>query len=183
MIRMTLLIICCAALAIPGLAQNTLACSPAGTWYGGGDYKYIITITPNGNGSFAMRGEGAYSNAAFGYAGWTTYSGQLVSVSRKQYVGHSVAMFTTSPDQQPPQNSYELDAIRGWAEFAGCDNLNFAYDFYGAYFDLTKIPFIDPPDLNYLPPGGIKETYHRMPIKCPVCGLLSQSTTHMGQKH
>ena len=176
MIRTTLLIMVCALLAMPSLAQ-TPACSPLGTWYGGGDYKYIITITANGNGTFAMRGESAYSLAAFGYTAGTSISSQLRSVGPRKYVGYGIGIFTTSPDLQPPQDSYELDAIRGWAELTDCNNLAFNYDFYGAYFDLSKVPFIDPPDVNYLPPGGIQETYRRMPTKCPACDLTSLPTT------
>lgn len=177
-----LLIICCALLVIPSLAQNSNSCSPTGTWYGGSDYKYLVTITPITGQRFAIRYEAVYSNAAFGYAAWTSWSGELVRVKNKRYVAQAISMYTTSPDLQPPPNSFELDGVRGWAEFTGCDNLKFDYDFYGAYFDLNKIPFVDPPDLNYLPPGGIIETYRRMPITCPACSLALSPTTQLRQR-
>ena len=43
------LIIGCALMVVPALAQsvpNPNTCFPAGTWYGGSDYRYITTITP-----------------------------------------------------------------------------------------------------------------------------------------
>jgi hypothetical protein len=171
-----LLIACCAFLVIPSMAQipqNHYNCSPSGTWYGGGDFKYVITITPLGGDRFAMRGEGAYSQAAWGYTGWTSFSSELIRLKDGRYVSYGIAMYTTSPEMQPPSNSIELDGVRGWLEFTDCNNVRASYDFYAAYFDLNKIPFVDPPDVNYLPPGGISETYHRMPTKCPACGLAS----------
>lgn len=194
MIRAKLFLICCccAGLAIPGfaqnssasdLAQNTRACSPIGTWYGGGDYKYVLTIAPNGNGTFAMRGEGAFDNAALGYKGWTSFSSQFLKLKDGRYLGHGIGMFTTSSELPPPLNSVELDGIRAWMEFSDCDNIKVKYDFFGAYFDLTKIPFVDPPDLSYLPPGGILETYHRMPTKCDACGASFLPTAQLRQKH
>ena len=153
-------------LAVPGASANV--CSPTGTWYGGGDYKYLITITPITVNKFAITSEGVYSQAAYGYTGWTSWSGEL-KLQHGRYVAQSLSMYTTSPEMQPPINSLELDAVRGWMEFIDCNQIKFSYDFFGAYFDLNKVPFVDPVDLNYLPPGGISETYHRIPAKCPAC--------------
>ena len=45
-----------------------------------------------------------------------------------------------------------------WMEFIDCDNAKFIYDFFGAYFDLNKVPFVDQPDLNYLPVAALTPT-------------------------
>lgn len=183
--RTRLLIVCCGLLVVPGLAQNPQnhkSCSPVGTWYGGGDYKYVITIAPVTGNTFTITSEGVYSQAAFGYTAWTSWSGQLLSLKDGRYLAHEVSMYTTSPEIQPPTNSIELDAVRGWMTFIDCANIQFSYDFFGAYFDLNKVPFVDPVDLSYLPPGGLIETYHRMPTKCPACGFASTVTSHLQQK-
>jgi hypothetical protein len=182
MTRTIMLGIVCAMLAVAGVAQNTAACSPVGTWYGGGDYRYILTITPNHDGSFSMRGDGAYSFAAFGYAAGTSFSNQLVRVGPRLYVSQGIALFTTSYDPVPPPDSYEIDAIRGWAVMTDCDHIWFRYDFFAAYFDLNKVPFVDQPDMNYLPPGGIQESYRRMPGNCPACQQLPVPGPQMRQR-
>ena len=66
--------------------------------------------------------------------------------------------------------------LRGWMEFTDCDNLKISYDFFGGYFDLNKVPFVDPPEVSYLPPEGLIETYHRMPTKCPACNVAAVAT-------
>ncbi len=164
-----ILILCLGVLSVSSFAADAPACSPSGIWYGGGDYKYVMTITPITGQTFATRGEGAFDNSALGYKGWTSFSGQLIKQKDGQYLTQGIGMFTTSSELPPPSNSLELDGIRGWMEFADCDHIKFTYDFFGAYFDLNKVPFIDLPDVSYLPPGGISETYHRMPTTCPAC--------------
>jgi hypothetical protein len=171
--KTTLLIVCCALLVIPSLAQipqNPNACSPVGTWYGGKDYKYVMVITPVDENTFASKAEGVYDNAAFGYAAWTTWNGQLVRMKDGTYVVQEIAMFTTSHDLQPPANSFELDVVRGSIKFPNCNRIKVVYDLFGGYLDTSKKPFIDPLDINYLPPGGLVETYDRMPTKCHICG-------------
>src|SRR6516164_7265732 len=81
--KATLLIICCALLVIPSLAQNLQTpktCSLAGTWYGGSDYKYISTITPITGQTFAITSDPVFDNASFGYKAWTRVSGELVKI-------------------------------------------------------------------------------------------------------
>ena len=167
--KQLMLILCFAGLSVSSFAGNSSGCSPTGTWFGGGDYKYILTITPITGQRFAMRGEGAFDNATLGYKAWTSFSNQLAKLEDGRYVGYGIGMFTTSSELPPPLNSLELDGIRGWMEFIDCDNIKFTYDFFAAYFDLNKVPFVDQPDLSYLPPGGITETYRRMPTNCLVC--------------
>jgi hypothetical protein len=167
-------------LAIPGMAQpqpNSASfplfhksCSIAGTWYGGGDYKYIVVITPTVDWKYAIRGEGAYSNAAFGYTGWTAFMGEVVQTGARRFSVQEIAVLTTSDAIVPPEDSIELDVVHATFELTGCDTFTASYDLFGAYFDLAKTPFVDPVDLSYLPPEGIHETYRRMPDKCPICG-------------
>ena len=178
-----LLIIACALLVLPSFAQNSPTCSLAGTWYGGSDYKYISTITPTTGQTFAITSDPVFDNASFGYKGWTSWSGQIIRTRAGRYVTQVIGMFTTSSELPPPANSYELDGARAWVQFIDCDHLQFSYDFFGAYFDLNKVPFVDPPDLNYLPPGGIVETYHRMHITCPACNLVAAPATHLRHRH
>lgn len=183
-----LLIVCCVLLVIPSSAQNLQNqqnhknCSPVGTWYGGGDYKYVITITPATGDRFPMSSEGVYSQAAFGYTAWTSWRGELTRLGDGRYVAHEISMYTSSPEIQPPANSIELDAVRGWMTFIDCQNIQFTYDLFGAYFDLNKVPFVDPIDFSYLPPGGITETYRRMPTKCPACSFASAANSRLQQK-
>lgn len=168
------LLVCCFVFVnLCSFAKDPDYCSPVGTWYGGGDYKYMLTITPITEDRFAMRGEGVYDNAAFGYAAWTSFSSQLVKMKDGRYVAQGIGMYTTSHDIQPPAASFELDAVRGWMKFTDCNNITFSYDFFAGYFDLNKVPFIDPPDVSYLPPGGVKESYHRMPITCKACDIAA----------
>ena len=180
--RTMLLIICCAALLVPSSAQISSTCSIAGTWYGGSDYKYISTITPINGQTFTITSDPVFDNASFGYKAWTPWSGVIIRTTANRYVAQVIGMFTTSSELPPPANSYEIDGARAWVQLIDCDHLQFTYDFFGAYFDLNKEPFVDHPDLNYLPPGGIVETYHRMPSSCPAC-RLSGAPMVLRQKH
>jgi hypothetical protein len=92
-------------------------------------------------------------------------------------------MYTTSFEMQPPLNSFELDGVRGWMEFIDCNHVKFSYDFFAAYFDLNRVPFVDLPDLNYLPSGGITETYTRMPSRCPACSFAAAPAKQPQQAH
>jgi len=124
-----LLIICCLLLVLPGFAQNSPACSLAGTWYGGSDYKYISTITPITGQTFAITSDPVFDNASFGYKAWTPWSGEIIRTTARRYVTQVVGMFTTSSELPPPANSYELDGARAWVEFIDCDHLQFSTTF------------------------------------------------------
>ena len=163
------LIICCAFLSIASLAQVSPACSPAGAWYGGSDVKYLLTITPATGEKFATRAEVLLNLPSLGLTGWTAWSGEFRKVKAGLYVGQYISLYTTSSEVPPPANSYELDDVRAWMKFTDCDNIKITYDFYGLYFDLNKVPFVDTPDFN-VDPSGILEIYHRMPTTCPACG-------------
>lgn len=165
-----LIILCCLFPSITSFAQGSKACSPTGVWYGGSDYKYMLTITPLTGDKFTIRYEAVYSNNTFGYTAWTSWPGELHKQKNGRFVGQAISMYTTSSELPPSETSYELDAIRESVEFLDCDNIKSTIFFFGAYLDLSKVPFVDAPDFSYLPPGEtITENYHRMPTTCTVC--------------
>jgi hypothetical protein len=170
-----LLIVCCALLVVSGSAQapdKYKGCSPIGVWYNGG---YLMTFTPNGEG-FMVRGEPVFDFAQFGLKSWTAWSGQLVRKGGNLYVLQEIQMLTSTADV------IELDGYHGRMEFVDCKNFKLTGDFYAAYFDPNKEPFVDPPDVNYMPPEGIVEYYHRMPTQCPACNLPSAAVSQPRQR-
>ncbi len=156
---------------VPAFAQNLSSCSIVGTWYGGSEYKYLITYTPINGGRFSISGTADFSWEPFGFKVATSFQGELDKLSDGRYLGQIIQLYTTSSDVPPPENSDGLNAARLWLEFTGdCNHMTQTIDFFAAYFDLNKLPFVDLPDYYYLPPGGkIIETYTRMPMTCPAC--------------
>jgi len=166
------------------LAQTSNACSPVGTWYGGSDYKYMMTITPTTGDKYAIRYEAVFANGLFGYNAWTSWSGELKKQKNGRYSAQIISMYTTSTELPPPGTSYEMDAVRETMEFASCDNLQATIYFFSAYLDLSKVPFIDLPDFSYLGPGEtIIETYRRMPVNCIVCSSATAPTSQLRSRH
>ncbi|HXZ78295.1 MAG TPA: hypothetical protein VEG30_00065, partial [Terriglobales bacterium] len=109
-------------------------------------------------------------------------AGQLVKYKANRYIGHEISMYTSSDAFPPAPDSYELDGVRGLLAFTDCDNIRFTYDFYGVYFDLSKVPFVDPPDIN-VDASATVETYHRMPTLCTVCDTKLAVTSAWHKKH
>ena len=182
-----LLLVFVLLLSIPCVAQdsvlhNTASCSPVGTWYGGSDVKYLMTITPITDETFAVRFEAVLAIGSVGEGAWTTWSGQFRKVKSGFYVGHYMSMYTTSTEVPPPSTSYEVDAVRSWMTFKNCDDITISYDYYGVYFDLAKIPFVDPPDMP-VDVGGLVESYHRMPTNCTDCDPPDKYFKHPRRKH
>ncbi len=170
-------VICFVFLALSMFAQNSSSCSPVGTWYGGSDaVKALLTIAPITGEQFTIRAEILGDVASAGIPAWTSWTGQLVRSKGNLYTAHEISMYTSSPAFPPAADSYELDAVRGYLTFSDCDNIQFTYDFYGVYFDLTQIPFVDSPALSIDMTGSL-ETYRRMPTGCPICGSAISSTT------
>jgi hypothetical protein len=171
-----LVFFCFVLLAIPSIAQSPQHennCSPSGVWY---SEPYVLTIIPTGEKEFSIRYEPVYDVTTYGYKAWTSWPGQLARIRGNRYRSQAISMFTTTSD------TLELDGVRGWMEFTSCNSIKITYDFFGGYFDLNKVPFVDPPDVNYLPSGGLIETYRRMPTKCPACNL-SAAPRKLGQRH
>ena len=173
--KRVLLIVCCILIIAPLLAQSQNTCSPVGTWYGGSDVKYLFTITAITGEKFATRAEVVGNVASAGAPGWTSWSGELVRISGNRYLGQYISMYTSSPEFPPPADSFEVDAARGYLSFVNCDNIKIEYDFYLVYFDLSKIVFVDQPDVTIDITGSV-ETYHRMPMGCPACKLQTVVT-------
>lgn len=64
-----------------------------------------------------------------------------------------------------------MDIIHAAVSFdKTCDTLYSNIDLFGAYVPHTNatVPLVTPLDLDYLPPGGIAETYHRLKIAKPL---------------
>lgn len=179
-----LLIILGLFVSISSFAHDTKSCSPTGVWYGGSDYKYLLTITPITEDRFTIRYEPVFANATFGYSAWTSWPGELKRQRNGHYVGQIVSMYTISSELPPPETSYELDAVRESVEFIDCDNLKATIYFFGAYLDLSKVPFRDAPDFSYLAPGETAvETYRRVPTNCTVCDSFTTPSLTARMKH
>ncbi len=178
-----LLLISFAFLTISCLAQSPAACSPVGTWYGGGDVKYLATITPITGERFSARFEVVAPLQSVDYAAWTSWSGEFSKAKAGHYVVQYISMYTNS-FAFPPLDSYEVDAVHGSMEFIDCNSINITYDFYGLYFDLNKVPFVDQPDSGGdIPAPGIVETYRRVPNTCPICGSSATAPLQGRRKH
>jgi hypothetical protein len=179
------IIVSCALLVIPSLAQNVLNlnnCSPVGTWYGGSDVKYQLIITPITGERFAIWGTVVAAIGNLGYPGWSPWAGEMTKTKSGRYVFQEIALYTTSPDFPPPLNSFELDAVHGWGHFTDCTTIEFGFDYYVWYFDLDKVPFVDQPD-GSIDASGIHESYKRMPTSCPACSLPVAPSALMRPKH
>jgi hypothetical protein len=178
--RITLLIVCCVLLVVPVVAQKPPLpnnCSPVGSWYGGSDVKYLLTISAVGGDKFLIRAEPVFDVPDLGgYKAATAWSGELRKISPYAYLGQYISLYTTSNEVPPPQGSMELDGVRGVLTFTNCDSINIAYDRYLVYFDVSKLVFVDPPDLN-IDITGLFERYHRMPMICPACNLQGFHTS------
>jgi len=174
--RTVLLILCCASLLVTGWAQapdKYKGCSPVGIWYG---ETYVLTVSPNGGEEFTIRYEPVYDVTQYGYKAWTSWPGQLLRKGANSYRAQAISMFTTTTDV------IELDGVRGWMEFSDCKNIQITYDFFGGYFDLSKQPFVDTPEVDYMPPDGLIENYHRMPTQCPACQQAHAAVSQPRQK-
>ncbi len=179
-----LLVICCVFLSVFSVAQNSASCSPVGTWYGGGDVKYLATITPITGDRFSAKFELVATPQTVGLSAWTSWSGEFSKAAAGRYVVQYVSMYTNSTAFPPPGDSYELDAVHGSMAFSDCDNITITYDFYGVYFDLSNIPFVDQPAFGGdIPAPGLVETYRRVPNSCPVCGSSVTAPLHGCKKH
>src|SRR5437660_5801808 len=131
---------CCVLLSIPSFAsQSAKACSPAGVWFGGSDYKYMMTVRPVTGDKFAIRYEADFANNAFGYMAWTSWSGELKRQNNGRYIAQIISMYTTSTELPPPDSSYELDAVRESLELTDCDNIKATIYFFSGYLDLNKV--------------------------------------------
>ena len=148
------------------------SCTLDGIWYGGGpDAKYVMTVIPNPGGDYTTIGFGAFTQASLGYPVTTAFPGITIKGHGKKWEFFGTGMVNTS-DKFPAPNP-ELWAVHGTGTLIENCILKLDYDFFGAYYVPTvvpfdKKPFIDPPDYSLIPPV-FSETYQKMPVKCPLC--------------
>ncbi|HVO60001.1 MAG TPA: hypothetical protein VMT53_03650 [Terriglobales bacterium] len=180
MYKTALLILVSTLLVIPTLAQTPPSasnCSPAGSWYGGSDVKYLLTVVPLTGETFAITAQPIFDVTDLGgYKALTAWSGEFRKISRSAYLGQYISLYTTSSEVPPPPESMELDGVRGVLTFTNCDNIKIAYDRYLIYFDVNKVVFVDVPDLN-IDVTGVVEYYRRMPMVCPACSFRATHTS------
>jgi len=99
-------------------AGGVSECSPAGTWYGGSynpdnaGYKYQYTFSPMKAGRFFAMADGAYNPDSLGAAVATTWTGELVKKSGKNYEIRLIALTTNDPTE-PPEELPMIWAVRG----------------------------------------------------------------------
>jgi len=158
------------SLAVPGFAQTAgKGCEISGTWYGGSEWKYQMTVTPIQGNRYSVVFQPLYDNKAFGYVVWTNWTGEIVVRPGNVLEAYTMSMYQTDAGAPPDVNQMETDIARGRIEFIDCNTLTQTIDVYAAYSG-PKRPFTDPPDWHYLTPGEtLTETYSRMPTTCPVC--------------
>ncbi len=155
------------ALTLLAGSASAAPCDPTGTWYGGSDWKYMATITPNTDGSYTLVFQAGYDTKAFGYTAWTTFSGTMVRRGRASFELRGIAMFVLPPSSDPnTPPSVEMDVLHSTLRLTdGCDTIHHTIDVFGGFVPWTedKVPFVTPLDVSYVPAGGaILETYHRI---------------------
>jgi hypothetical protein len=137
-------------------------CNLAGTWYGGSDFKYLLTIIPTADNRYSVIYDPTYTLDLFGFPYNTKYTGELI---RKGKTLHLNAMNILNMDSTlvpPDVSKLHIWAIRQTGKLTDCDTLNMTDVFAGGYYwTSNKVPLKDPPDYP-LPDTGL-ETYHRLP--------------------
>jgi hypothetical protein len=161
---------------LPCFAKTPSKCeyfNPAGTWFGGADFKYLMTITGS-SGSMTVQMQAAYDNFSFGPVAWTGWSGTIRRSSTESGVYNlravSVYIFSKPPGADPysPPSSdqMDMDILQGELEVVDCNTMKHTVNLYGAYLPLTDDvqPFVTPVNFDYMPASGVLvETYRRIP--------------------
>jgi hypothetical protein len=146
-------------------AAEPRQCNPTGTWYGGSEWKYVLTITPNEANSYVVEFREAYNLEPFGYSNGSAWSGQMVRRGARNFELRALAMYAFPSDGVTPPST-ELDLIHGTMRLKdACDTIVHTIDVYGAYVPYTDEtePFVTEVDVDYLPgEGTLVEIYHRM---------------------
>ena len=171
---------------LPCLAQQdqSNACTPEGTWYGGSVVAYFMTIVPAGaDGQFTATAQPMYKNAVMstGYSGSMKQNGNV-------YEGPTMSLTTQDPAYSGPPPFPNLpDLAVGWMslEMLDCNTIRNTLPFFGQYLGASiwkpgtpwtgiewlpnpKIPLVSPPDVDLIPiltgdTRPIVETYRRLP--------------------
>jgi hypothetical protein len=151
-------------------AEGVSECSPAGTWYGGSynpdnaGYKYQYTFSPIKAGRFFAMADGAYNPDSLGAAVATTWTGELVKQTGKNYEIRLIALTTNDPTE-PPEELPMIWALRGDVRLEGCDQITITYDWF-TICEWDKVPFVDDPVSwnHFAGDEPIVDTIRRMPM-------------------
>jgi hypothetical protein len=137
-------------------------CNLAGTWYGGSDFKYQLTIIPTGNNRYVVTYDPVYTLDLYGFPYNTKYTGVLLRKDRKLTL-NAMSILNMENTLVPPDGSkLNIWAIQQSGEIVNCNTLELVDIFGGGYYWTSdKVPLKDPPD--YTLPATAPETYHRLP--------------------
>jgi len=137
-------------------------CNPAGTWYGGSDFKYQATIIPISENRFTIIYDPAYSLTGYGFPIVTKYTGELIRRGDRLDTTFMGVLNMDSTSVPPLVENLHIWAIQQTGQFINCNTIQLIDVFAGGYFwTSNKVPLKDPPDYP-LPATGL-ETYHRLP--------------------
>ena len=166
--------------ASPLLAEGPArSCDLAGTWYGGSDphWPYQLSISPSAGGGYTTVALQTQDWLALGYTDATAWTGSIKK-SGRNYMTYVMSMYHLTAEMAASVGADptlpEVDVAIGRVDFAACNTLTITWTVYYIYFNFNtpagdKIPFVTPPDIDYLGGSKIFETYHRLPSACPLC--------------
>jgi len=157
--KLLLLGVLLSSAALSAMAQE---CSPAGTWYGGSDFKYLITIIPTSGNHFTVIYDPTYTLDLYGFPYNTKYTGEMIRKGNNLKV-NAMNIFNMDSTILPPDvTKLNIWAITQTGKLIDCDTLEITDVFAGGYYwTSNKVPLKDTPDYP-LPVTGV-ETYNRLP--------------------
>jgi hypothetical protein len=149
--------------ALPAIAQRSgNECNLAGTWYGGSDFKYQLTIIPTGDSRYAVTYDPVYTLDLYGFPYNTKYTGLMIRKDRKLTLNAMSILNMDNTLVPPDVSKLNIWAIQQRGTIVNCNTLELVDVFAGGYYWANdKVPLKDPPDYP-LPPTA-PETYHRLP--------------------
>jgi hypothetical protein len=149
--------------ALPAIAQGFRAdCNPVGTWYGGSEFIYLLTITPTADNRYSVTYDPTYSLGLFGFPYNTKYTGELIRKGTKLRLNAMGILNMDNTLVPPDVSKLHIWAFSQTGGFIDCETLQLTDVFVGGYYwTSNKVPLKDAPD--YFPvPTPIVETYHRL---------------------
>jgi len=149
--------------ALPAIAQGFQPdCNLAGTWYGGSDFKYQLTIIPAGDNRFAITYDPVYTLNLYGFPYNTKYTGVMIKKGKSLSLNAMSILNMDNTLVPPDVSKLNIWAIQQTGKIINCHTRELIDVFAGGYYWTSdKIPLKDPPDYP-LPATGL-ETYHRLP--------------------
>ena len=147
------------AAVLPARSQE---CDVAGTWYGGSDFKYLITIIPTSWNHYTVIYDPTYTLDLYGFPYNTKYTGEMIRKGNNLKVNAMNILNMDSTIIPPDVSKLNIWAIMQTGKLIDCDTLQITDVFAGGYYwTSNKVPLKDPPDYP-LPATGV-ETYKRLP--------------------